>query len=591
MHCAPAGLLRSQHLEEVHFDKLILTTHIRTTLTSINANKKDLLIPTHATTRYIDCLEPDGADYALSFQDADGCTEVWNFIIEVQRHMNVIGESSVGSSPRSDHSTTAAIICSGHLPQPELGNIPDIECAIKTLVRGQVIRERICEHIHFEQEYILKMIEVFQKAEDLENTENLHVLCSLMQTILVMIHNHGLYEHILNDSVFFGVVGMLEYLMIQKKIYHTYRLQFLKDVVLARALDNSTFNVLNSCIIFNQIDIINHVQQDTMFLCEILSLYVNKEVLTGGKEKDEKREMDVNGKPNGTPANGSTPTPRPFSFSPPDNLSEHEMALCREVLVLIQQLCVMGINVPLAAHISLFQSLVNRGILFTVQWVFSLSENDPEAKTTISIAGEVMSVPPDHDLNGVRNHITKQASAIERESKEGRPMGEQAEMLLQIMCRVLTQTWDLVLQCQIGDTLKTMLDVSPKDGPDMTPRLQAGLNVKLLRPKDDPGTEKFLDYFYKRCIELLFKPFSDIPDFKNQTAWLPHSLFHAFLSNLCSYGLIPKSPGQALTSHQEHIAITIIALAACNPIEKFPHDRYVSQCLTMSLTMMLATVI
>ncbi|KAG1833574.1 component of IIS longevity pathway SMK-1-domain-containing protein [Suillus variegatus] len=519
---------------EVHFDKLILTTRIRTT--DVYQRQQDTLIV---------WTEPDGADYALSFQDAEGCAEVWNFIIEVQRHMNVVGESSVGgsSSPRSDHSTTAAIIRSGHLPQPELGNIPDIERAIKTLVRGQAIRERICEYI-LREEYIAKMIEVFKLAEDLENAENLHALCSLMQTILVMIHDHGLYEHILDDSVFFGAVGMLEYdpefpnhkanyreflhvtskfhqpipiqdIMIQKKIHHTYRLQFLKDVVLARALDDSTFNVLNSCIIFNQIDIINHVQQDTMFLREILSLYVNEEVLTGGKDKDEKREeMDVDGKPNGARANGSTSTPRPFSFGPPDNLSEHELALRREVLVLIQQLCVMGKNVPLAARISLFRSLVNRGILFAVQWAFSLSENDPEAKTTISIAGEVMSALLDHDLNGVRNHITKQASAIERESKEGRPMGEQAETLLRIMCKVLTHTRDLALQCQVGDALKTMLDVSPKDGPDLTP---AGLNVKLLRPKDDPGTEKFLDYFYKRCIELLFKPFHDIPDFKTQT--------------------------------------------------------------------------
>ena len=122
--------------------------------------------------------EPDGADYALSFQDADGCAEVWNFIIEVQRHMNVVGmynpltmlhcfysgllslhyltftpsgESGVdSSSPRIEHSTTAVIIRSGHLPQPELGIIPDIERAIKTLVRGQAIRERICEYIQRE---------------------------------------------------------------------------------------------------------------------------------------------------------------------------------------------------------------------------------------------------------------------------------------------------------------------------------------------------------------------------------------------------------------------------------------------------------
>ncbi|KAG0703908.1 component of IIS longevity pathway SMK-1-domain-containing protein [Suillus ampliporus] len=507
---------------EIHFDKLILTTRIRTT--DVYQRQQDTLIV---------WTEPDGADYALSFQDAEGCAEVWNFIIEVQRHMNVVGESSVGSSsPRSEHSTTAAIIRSGHLPQPELGNIPDIERAIKTLVRGQAIRERICEYIQRE-EYIKKMIEVFNMAEDLENVENLHALCSLMQTILVMIHDHGLYEHILDDSVFFGAVGMLEYdpefpnhkanyreflhvtskfhqpipiqdIMIQKKIHHTYRLQFLKDVVLARALDDSTFNVLNSCIIFNQIDIINHVQQDTMFLREILSLYVNEEVLTGGKDKDEKREeMDVDGKPNGTRPNGSTPNERPFSFGPPDNLSENELAIRREVLVLIQQLCVMGKNVPLAARISLFRSLVNRGILFAVQWAFSLSEKDPEAKATMSIAGEVMSALLDHDLNGVRNHITKQASAIEREGKEGRPMGEQAETLLRIMCRVLIQTRDLALQCQVGDALKTMMDVSPKDGPDMTP---AGLS--------------FLDYFYRRCIELLFKPLNDISEFKTQTAVL-----------------------------------------------------------------------
>jgi protein phosphatase-4 regulatory subunit 3 len=35
--------------------------------------------------------EPDGVDYALSFQDPEGCSEVWNFITEVQQHMNSLG--------------------------------------------------------------------------------------------------------------------------------------------------------------------------------------------------------------------------------------------------------------------------------------------------------------------------------------------------------------------------------------------------------------------------------------------------------------------------------------------------------------------
>jgi len=37
--------------------------------------------------------EPDGIDYALSFQDPEGCSEVWNFIAEVQQHMNSVGVS------------------------------------------------------------------------------------------------------------------------------------------------------------------------------------------------------------------------------------------------------------------------------------------------------------------------------------------------------------------------------------------------------------------------------------------------------------------------------------------------------------------
>lgn len=36
----------------------------------------------------------------------------------------------------------------------------------------------------------------------------------------------------------------------------------------------------------------------------------------------------------------------------------------------------------------------------------------------------------------------------------------------------------------------------------------------MQRAKDDPGVEKFLEYFYKSCIETLFKPFSDIPEFR-----------------------------------------------------------------------------
>lgn len=37
--------------------------------------------------------EPDGTDFALSFQDVEGCNEVWDFITEVQKHLSGRGAS------------------------------------------------------------------------------------------------------------------------------------------------------------------------------------------------------------------------------------------------------------------------------------------------------------------------------------------------------------------------------------------------------------------------------------------------------------------------------------------------------------------
>jgi protein phosphatase-4 regulatory subunit 3 len=93
--------------------------------------------------------EPDGVDYALSFQDPEGCSEVWNFILDVQRHMNsngtctliisldhsqclfffltaddqtVLGSSSPLIGP-NESITTASIIRSGHLPLRGWGSL------------------------------------------------------------------------------------------------------------------------------------------------------------------------------------------------------------------------------------------------------------------------------------------------------------------------------------------------------------------------------------------------------------------------------------------------------------------------------------
>jgi len=363
---------------EANMSDIILKTTIRSS--DVYQRQQDTLIV---------WTEPDGVDYALSFQDPEGCMELWNFILEVQSlRANSGDHQAESSSPLAGPEpsiTTASIIRSGHLPQPALGIITEIDRAIRALSRTPAIKDKICEYIQ-RADYIKAMIDVMHQAEDLENLENLHSLCSLMQTILLM-SDHSMYEHILDDDRFFGVLGMLEYdpefpihkanyrdflrgttrfhqpiaipdPIIQKKIHHTYRLLFLKDVVLARALDDSTFNVLNSCIIFNQIDIITHVQSDMRFLQDVVDLFPGP---------SHGSPISLNGVPK-----GRTGIDVDGCEGLPNGVDEDHRR--REVILLIQQLCIMGKNVQLSTRMGLFKTLVDRGIVGPVQWALGQPE-------------------------------------------------------------------------------------------------------------------------------------------------------------------------------------------------------------------------
>lgn len=92
--------------------------------------------------------EPNGADYALSFQDPEGCSEVWNFICDVQQHITGSDEHAlISSSPVIGPEPAASLRSGGQLPAPQLGLIADIERAIKGLSRQGQIKERLCEYI------------------------------------------------------------------------------------------------------------------------------------------------------------------------------------------------------------------------------------------------------------------------------------------------------------------------------------------------------------------------------------------------------------------------------------------------------------
>eukprot|EP00850_Spirogloea_muscicola_P004834 SM000021S06467 [mRNA] locus=s21:492698:499669:+ [translate_table: standard] len=56
---------------------------------------------------------------------------------------------------------------------------------------------------------------------------------------------------------------------ILSKIHQTYRIGYIKDVILPRALDDSTFGTLNSLMLFNNVEVVTGLQNDKAFLSEL----------------------------------------------------------------------------------------------------------------------------------------------------------------------------------------------------------------------------------------------------------------------------------------------------------------------------------
>ncbi|KAG5023806.1 hypothetical protein JHK85_020148 [Glycine max] len=236
-------------------------------------------------------------ELALSFQEPSGCSYIWDNICNVQRnmHFNTLNSEpfhSVNSEPRE-------------LPAVELSTLPLI---LKTVVdSGFADQLRLTElilsdppalvmsnaaemalfclyilYMHpfspvfiLQQEFFRKLMEVFRMCEDLENIDGLHMIFKIVKGI-VLLNSPAIFERIFSDDFIVDIIGAFEYdpevpcvqhhrkflkehvvfkeaipikdPVVLSKIHQTYRVGFLKDVVLARVLDEGIGANLNSII-------------------------------------------------------------------------------------------------------------------------------------------------------------------------------------------------------------------------------------------------------------------------------------------------------------------------------------------------------
>ncbi|EME85172.1 uncharacterized protein MYCFIDRAFT_153248 [Pseudocercospora fijiensis CIRAD86] len=429
--------------------------------------------------------ESNGVDMALSFQEAEGCATIWEFVSDIQSRL--VPEDGISDDLLDPvHPIT--------LPDPVLGRLEEVVDAIRTASATPAGRDALSKFIMSpEQMYILKLAPLVEQAEEQELTQELHRLCTILKHI-ILLNDTSIIEFIVTDQAIMGVVGALEYdpdfpshranhrqylsdtskfkevvkidhIEIKKKIHCTYRLLYLKDVVLARILDDPTFSVLNSLIFFHQVDIVNHLQSNQNFLKELFSIFTNSEA-------DDKRKKDA--------------------------------------VLFIQNCCAVAKNIQAASRNQLYQNFIHHGLFNVI--TFALRHHD----ASVRVAGtDVLVSLIDHDAHLVRNHIIK-------------AVNEKTTPLTDTIIELLLVEVDLGVKSQMADAIKILLEpASVNAGMEIMNRqgnaemlAKRGIGGDAGHPGHrgfPPHTSQFIQNFYEDGARRLFQPLKDLEGRQSMT--------------------------------------------------------------------------
>jgi protein phosphatase-4 regulatory subunit 3 len=369
------------------------------------------------------------------------------------------------------------------LPPADLGSLPELDMAIRNLSQSPAGRDALAKTI-MSEDYISKLIPLVEMAEDLESLPDLHRLCNIMKTVLLL-NDTSIIEHAVSDECVLGVVGALEYdpdfpshkanhrqwlnnqgrykevvriqdEHVRRKIHITYRLQYLKDVVLARILDDPTFSVLNSLIFFNQVDIVQHLHTTPGFMMDLFAIFHDP----------------------------------------------HQQPLRKkEAVLFIQQCCAIAKNLQPPARQGLYVHFLKEGLLPAIN--FGMRHRDVSVRVG---ATDILVSMIDHDPSLVRQTIYEQIQ-------------KRLQPLTDTLIDLLLVEVDLGVKSQISEALKVLLDPCPPPVQQQQQQQQqqqesrgefSGQPRLRVHPGIDPQQDAFLTHFYEHSAVRLFKPLLEL---------------------------------------------------------------------------------
>ncbi|KAJ3188852.1 Platinum sensitivity protein [Gaertneriomyces sp. JEL0708] len=420
--------------------------------------------------------EPSGKDLALSFQEPAGCDDLWDELDMIKKRL-AADNGDIDQLPHSRQESAEEFSTGSKdfdLPDPTFANLKELEESLMRVCRSAFGREVLTAALE-RTGFIEKLFQIFDQAEDIEDTESLYAIANVMRAIICLNEGH-VFEYLLSDEVYMKTLGTLEYdrdlpnykanhrehfekfaqfkqivpitrSEVRAKINQTYRLQYLKDVALARVLEDVTISVLTSMLFFNQVEILGFVRQDADFLSALFSLMSDKD------------------------------TPR-------EKLKE-AIAFLHEICSVTKSLQSLN-RAMFYRHCdpdAFFRTLLSHGLIdILTQYMGS---EDLSMRTSITaITSQVL----EHDANLVRSLSQAEVKA------EKRPF-------VQLLIDRLLEEEDAGLRAQYTEMIRTLLDTSPLDTSE-------GIVAHI--PSSENAVDNFLQLFYDECVEKLLRPLLDL---------------------------------------------------------------------------------
>ncbi|KAJ2610518.1 Platinum sensitivity protein [Coemansia sp. RSA 1365] len=289
---------------------------------------------------------------------------------------NAVKENALNHSPRPQDDIG--------LPLPSMGTLPEIERIVREAGQSVYQRDKLVAYITGEG-YLERLRELHETCEDLDATEELHTIYSIARQI-ILLNDSSMFECIIRDEHIIGIAGMLEYdpqnpvepgtyrsflsdnsrfkeivpipdAEIRTKIHQTFRIQYLKDVVLPQIVDEGTLPVINALLFFNQAQIANYVHHNDEFLNELFAIVQRQ-------DDSEKK---------------------------------------RDVVLFMRQFCNMSKSLPITYRVGLYRTLCQHGLFSTFE--YALQDGD---ETLREIGMDVLMSVLEQDRALVRSYMLDQ---------------------------------------------------------------------------------------------------------------------------------------------------------------------------------------